>query len=387
MTGFAPSKPSKPIVLTILGTRPEVIKLAPVIRQLDLYPDELTSVVVSTGQHRDLIRPMVELFKIRVNHHLECMTAGQPLSRLLARCLESLDTIIAEIKPDLILVQGDTTTALAGAQAAFHRGIPVGHVEAGLRTNNPMAPFPEEMNRRLVSRLTNWHFAPTRRNVENLLDEGVEPGTIFHTGNPIVDALQYIGLVGAPTPALRGVLEQTSGYRRITLTTHRRESFGDVLEGNLRVIREFIDANPEYCVVFPVHPNPVVRQATKDIFDAHPRLVCCDPMTYPDFVTLMGESCLLVSDSGGIQEEAPSLRKPVIVMREQTERPEAVESGFAMLAPTPDDLREALRRFALGSALPDCDNPFGAGDAGQQIVFAIRDQILRTRPVADEVFA
>ncbi len=387
MPGLDSSVPPKPVVLTVIGTRPEVIKLAPVVRQLDLHPGELQSVVVSTGQHRDLIRPMADLFKIRVDHHLECMTAGQPLSRLLARCLESLDTALAEIRPDLVLVQGDTTSALAGAQAAFHRGIPVGHVEAGLRTTTPLSPFPEEMNRRLVSRLATWHFAATRRNVENLLDEGVEPAAIFHTGNPVVDALQYIGLVGTPSESLRQVLGKTQGYRRIALTTHRRESFGDVLEGNLRVIREFIDANPAYCVVFPVHPNPVVRAATQAIFDNHPRLVCCEPMAYPDFVALMGESCLLVSDSGGIQEEAPTLRKPVIVMREQTERPEAVESGYATLAPTPEDLKAALARFTADAPLPRGENPFGRGDAGHRIVTAIREQILRTADVPGEVFA
>jgi len=315
------------------------------------------------------------------------MTPGQPLSRLLARCLDSLDAVLAETRPDLVLVQGDTTSALAGAQAAFHRGIPVGHVEAGLRTATPLSPFPEEMNRRLVSRLATWHFAPTRRNVENLLDEGIDPSAIFRTGNPIVDALHYIGMVGNPSEPLQAVLAKTRGFRRIALTTHRRESFGDVLDGNLRVIREFIDANPAYCVVFPVHPNPVVRSATAAIFADHPRIHCCEPLAYPDFVTLMGESCLLVSDSGGIQEEAPTLRKPVIVMREQTERPEAVESGYATLAPTPDDLKAALARFSADAPLPRGENPFGRGDAGHQIVTAIRERILRTAYAPAEVFA
>lgn len=374
-----------PQVMTILGTRPEVIKLAPIIRQLDLIPGGIKSVVVSTGQHRDLIRPMVDLFKIKIDHHFDCMKAGQPLNSLLAKCLQAADQVIDEVKPDMVLVQGDTTTALAGAQAAFHRGIPVGHVEAGLRTNNPIAPFPEEMNRRLVSRLASWHFAPTMRNVENLLDEGIEERTIFHVGNPIVDALNYIGLVGSPTGPLQELLAKTKGYRRIVLTTHRRESFGEVLEGNLEVLKNFVDHRPDFCVIFPVHPNPVVRQATEKLIGQHPRFICCEPMTYPDFVSLMSSADLLVSDSGGIQEEAPTLRKPLIVLREQTERPEAISSGYAQLAPTPHELQVALEQFLLGVELPNSDNPFGKGDSGIRIVEAITSSIFNQSATVEKL--
>lgn len=357
-------------VLTVFGTRPEVVKLAPVIRQLDLYPDELRSVVVSSGQHTDLLSPFVRMFGVRIDRDLQTMRPGQSLNALAARVLAEFDPVISAEKPDMILVQGDTTTAVAAALAAFYRQIPVGHVEAGLRTDDPMVPYPEEMNRRLITRLATYHFAATPRNRDALWAEGVPEERIFLTGNPVVDALQYMGTVSTPSPALAATLERAKGLRLITLTTHRRESFGEVLQGNLRVLRSYVDAHPDVGLVFPVHPNPTVRAASESLKN-HPRVFLIDPLDYSDFIALLSASWLIVSDSGGIQEEAPTLGKPLIVLREKTERPEAVESGVAQLAGTPDALEQCLRTIHE-RRVHSVDNPFGRGDAGQQIVQAIR---------------
>ena len=251
-------------ILTIFGTRPEVVKLAPVIRQIDLYPDELRSVVVSSGQHTDLLAPFVRLFGVRVDHDLAAMRPGQPLNQLAARVLNDLDGVLVEERPDLVLVQGDTTTAVAAAWAAFHRGIPVGHVEAGLRTDDPLTPFPEETNRRLISRLTRYHFAATPRNRDALLAEGVPADRVFVTGNPVVDALQLYGNGLDFVQRVERMLEQTKGLRRITLTTHRRESFGPTLIGNLRVLRRLRECTRRRGVDLPRPSEPRRARSGRD---------------------------------------------------------------------------------------------------------------------------
>lgn len=366
-------------VLTVFGTRPEVVKLAPVLRQLDLYPNEIRSVVVSSGQHTDLLAPFVKLFGVKVDRDLATMRPGQPLNLLASRVLAEMDPVLEQEKPDLVLVQGDTTTAVAAAWAAFHRGIAVGHVEAGLRTDNPLSPFPEETNRRLITRIARLHFAATPRNRHALRAEGVPQEQVFLTGNPVVDALQYMGTVLPTSARVEKLLEQSRGYRRIALTTHRRESFGPTLIGNLRVLREFVENHADVALVFPVHPNPVVREAAS-VLAGHPRVLLTDPLDYADFIALLSASWLIVSDSGGIQEEAPTLGKPLIVLRATTERPEAVESGVARLAGTPELLAEALAEMnANPSSRRPIDNPFGKGDAGQRIVQAIR-RTFRTQP-------
>ncbi|MCE9534724.1 MAG: UDP-N-acetylglucosamine 2-epimerase (non-hydrolyzing) [Planctomycetes bacterium] len=362
-------------VLTLFGTRPEIIKLAPVIRQLDLYPKRFRTVNVSSGQHTDLLAPFVKLFAVRVDHDLGVLRPGQPLSQLFARVLSEFDPILVKEKPDIVLVQGDTTTAVAGALAAFHRGIPVGHVEAGLRTDDPLNPFPEETNRRLITRIARYHFAATKRNVRALCHEGVSREDIFLTGNPVVDALQHIGTSMVRSPALEAVLEKTTGLRRIALTTHRRESFGGVLEGNLRVLRDFIESHPDVALIFPVHPNPMVREMADAVLGKLERVHLLDPLDYPDFIGMLSESWLIVSDSGGVQEEAPSLGKPLLVLRETTERPEAVEAGIAHLVTTPDELHTMLHEAdagRFGSSQRAITNPFGQGDSGQRIVRVLR---------------
>jgi len=371
-------------VMTIFGTRPEIIKLAPVIRQLELNPKRFRTINVSSGQHTDLLAPFVKLFGTRVDRNLEVMRPGQPLNQLFGRVLSELDPVLVEERPDLVLVQGDTTTAAASALAAFHRGIPVGHVEAGLRTDDPLNPFPEETNRRLITRLARYHFAATKRNARVLVREGALRENVFLTGNPVVDALQMIGTTAERSPALRQVLQATAGLKRIALTTHRRESFGGVLEGNLRVLREFIESHADTALIFPVHPNPMVRQMARSVLAGAPRIHLIEPLDYPDFIGLLAESWLIASDSGGVQEEAPSLGKPLLVLRESTERPEAIESGIARLAPTPDALASMLDEFAAGAMTPanrGAPNPFGDGASGQRIVQAIRRVFRAAAPV------
>ncbi len=379
-------------MLTVFGTRPEVIKLAPVIAELERHPRRFRAVNVSSGQHPDLLAPFVKLFGLRVDHDLGVMRPGQPLSQLFARVLSALDPILEAEKPDAVLVQGDTTTAVAAALAAFHRRIPVGHVEAGLRTDDPLSPFPEETNRRLVTRLARWHFAGTRNHCRTLLREGVPRESIVLTGNPVVDALQRIGTDSPRSPGLQSILDATAGLRRVVLTTHRRESFGGVLEGNLRVLRDFVECHPDTALIFPVHPNPVVRELATAMLAGRDRVHLTDPLDYPDFIGLLSQAWLIASDSGGVQEEAPSLGVPLLVLRESTERPEAVECGAAKLAKTPEllaaMLEEAERVAGTLRVLLPADstrsvlatpNPFGDGKAGRRIVRAL-SRFFNARP-------
>lgn len=365
--------PSLKTIVTIFGTRPELIKLAPVLRQLDLYPNQYRSIVVCTGQHTTLLEPLITIFNQKIHHQLEVMKAGQSLNLLASRLLAALDPILESTRADLVLVQGDTTTALAGAIAAFQRKIPVGHVEAGLRTDNLHSPFPEEANRRMISRIAQLHFAATPRNKQALRDEGIPDEQIALTGNPVVDALEYIGKSGRRSELLQKVLDQTQHQKRLVLTTHRRESFGKILEGNLQAIRNFVEKYPDICVLFPVHPNPTVTQTAHTLLGNVPRVHLLPPLDYPDFIALLSESWLIASDSGGIQEEAPSLGKPLIVLRESTERPEAIQAGVAKLAPTPKHLGKLLELAYQGKLILNRvgKNPFGHGDAGQRIVQTI----------------
>jgi UDP-N-acetylglucosamine 2-epimerase (non-hydrolysing) len=362
-------------VLTLFGTRPEIIKLYPVIQALERSGAGLRTVNVTSAQHTDLLYPLVRLFGVRLDHDLHVMEPGQSLNQLCAKVLTALEPILLREKPDLLLVQGDTTTALAGALAAFQQRIPVGHIEAGLRTGNLHSPYPEEMNRRLISQLATYHFAATARNGDTLLAEGVAPRRVFVTGNPVVDALQAIRNRPVTSALLQDVLHETRGFRRLVLTTHRRESFGAVLAGNLRVLRRFVERHADVVLIFPVHPNPAVRAATQTLLAGHQRIHLLDPLDYLDFIGLLSQAWLIVSDSGGIQEEAPSLGKRVLVLRDSTERPEAVEAGVAQLVGrNPERLNELLEEAARGEPpLPQgIANPFGDGDSGPRIAQLIR---------------
>jgi UDP-N-acetylglucosamine 2-epimerase (non-hydrolysing) len=338
-SGFA-SKPSK--VLVCLGTRPELIKFAPMIKALENRGIELST--VNTGQHTDLLQPLFELFSIRPQHNLEAMVAGQSLNALGSRLLDRLDPVLEAEKPDLVLVQGDTSSAVMGSIAAFNRRIPVGHLEAGLRSGNPLSPFPEEMNRRLVGQIAAYHFAATERNRRTLLEEGVASNSIHLVGNTVVDALRQTLQNTRPGKTVELMQQWAAGKRLVIVTTHRRENFGETMSLHLRALREFIESEPDLCMVFPVHPNPNVRAAVGAELEHHPRIRLTDPMGYCDFVHLLSHAWLIVSDSGGIQEEATALGKPMIVLRENTERPEAVECGVARLVgESPERLHEMLR--------------------------------------------
>ena len=372
-------------VLTLFGTRPEVIKLAPVVWQLEARPDLFSTVNVTSAQHTDLLYPLTKLLDVRIDHDLRVMQPHQSPSAVCARVLSALDPVLADERPDVVLVQGDTSTALAGALAAFHRQIPVGHVEAGLRSGDAVSPFPEEMNRRLVTRLATWHFAATPRNRETLLAEGVTHERIFLTGNPVVDALRSILDQARPDAVTRGALEATAGLRRIVLTTHRRESFGARLAENLRTLRRFVERHEDVAVIFPVHPNPAVTEPARALMGGHPRIHLLPPLDYDEFVALLAEAWLIVSDSGGVQEEAPSLGKPLLILRDNTERPEAVEAGVARLVPGGPGrlaraLRDAYRDDGWHARVATGQNPFGRGDSGARIVHALGRVLLAGAP-------
>ena len=363
-------------VLILFGTRPEVIKLAPVIAQLELRGEQFATVNVTSAQHTDLLYPFIRCFGLRIDHNLQVMQKGQTPSQVCARVLESLDPILDRGRPDLILVQGDTTTAMAGALAGFHRSIPVGHVEAGLRSGNDLSPFPEEMNRKLITRLATYHFAATQRNRETLLAEGVLDHRIFVTGNPVVDALETMLQAGSIPEEIRELLEATGGCKRIVLTTHRREAMGGLMTENLRVLARFVERHEDVVLIFPVHPNPEVVRSAERVFSRQARIHLLAPLNYEHFVVLLKHSWLIVSDSGGVQEEAPTLRKPLMILRENTERPEAVESGVARLVGGhPERLAAMLEEAYSGGTWIDhvahCQNPFGRGDAAKRIVDAI----------------
>lgn len=363
-------------VLTLFGTRPEIIKLAPIIHEFEATPSAFQTINVTSAQHTDLLYPFVQLFGIRIDHDLKVMRPGQTLNQVCSAVVSALDPILTEAKPDVLLVQGDTTTALAGALAGFHRRIPVGHVEAGLRSGNPASPFPEEMNRRLITQLADYHFAATPRNRDTLVREGVASERIFLTGNPVVDSLQTILRRPTLSPTIERLVQSTQGLKRIVLTTHRRESFGETMSDNLRVLRGFVERHADVVLVFPVHPNPSVRGPASAILSGHDRIRLLEPLDYFDFIGMLSRAWLIVSDSGGVQEEAPTLGKPLLVLRENTERPEAVESGVARLVGgSPPRLNELLEEVyhddRWANQVKGMENPFGRGDGGKQIVQAV----------------
>ena len=359
-------------IMVLFGTRPEAIKLAPVIGELKKRSG-IETLVVSSSQHTDLLRPFLKLFDISVDHNLKVMSKNQTPNTVGGKVLDKVDRILEAEKPALIIVQGDTTTAFAGAFAGFNRKIPVAHVEAGLRSGNPLSPFPEEMNRRLISKLATYHFAATEKNRQELIREGVKTDHVFVTGNPIVDSLHSILRTSTPSQEINRVIENSKGLKRIVLTTHRRESFGETMGGNLESLRDFVKKRKDTCLIFPVHPNPNVKAVTNSILADQERIFLLDPLDYVDFVTLMKKAWLIVSDSGGIQEEAPSLGKPLLILRENTERPEVLESRVAKLVGNnPRRLGILLEEnYAIETwiqSVKRVQNPFGDGTAGRKIV-------------------
>lgn len=371
-------------VLTLFGTRPEVVKLAPVIRLLEQSPESFQTLNVSSSQHTSLLTPFTDTFGIRVDRDLAVMRPDQTPSQVCARVLESLTPILQDFSPDIVLVQGDTSTAVSGALAAFHLKLPVGHVEAGLRSGNPLSPFPEEMNRRLISRLASLHFAATEHNRRTLLEEAVPEDSIHVTGNPVVDALNFILEIPRVPGALDATLAATEGSRRIVVTSHRRESLGRVMRRNLEVLRRFAASADDVTVIFPVHPNPSVVRAAQDVLGGDHRVHLIGPLAYRDFIHLLSRAWLIVSDSGGVQEEAPTLGKPVLILRENTERPEAIACGVARLVGgRPETLERMLsdldRDPSWIESVTRIENPFGSGDSARKILDAIRRSLLDTR--------
>jgi UDP-N-acetylglucosamine 2-epimerase (non-hydrolysing) len=358
-------------VLVLFGTRPEAIKLAPVIHKLPAK--KFQTIVVSSGQHTDLLKPFLRLLKVKVDYSLNVMTENQTPNHVLSKTLEMLDEILELEKPDLILVQGDTTTTLAGALAGFNRRIPVGHVEAGLRSGNLSSPFPEEMNRRLISQIASFHFCATKGNKQNLLNEQIDEKQIFVTGNTVVDSLSFILKNCRPGKKIQKLIAETQNLKRVLLTTHRRESFGLAMRENLLELRRFVKNNRDVCLIFPVHPNPNVRRVTEEILANRERVFLIEPVDYADFVALMQASWLIVSDSGGVQEEAPGLGKPLLILRENTERPEAIESGAAKLVGGNAKnlaklLKENYNDESWVGSIRKIENPFGKGDSAKRIV-------------------
>lgn len=357
-------------ILVAFGTRPEAIKLAPVIAELRRRPNVCVQ-VVTTAQHRELLDQVLAIFEIVPDRDLDVMYPRQTLAELSGRVLTSMDALLASDRPDLVIVQGDTTSAFICALAAFYRGVPVAHVEAGLRTASPTNPFPEEMNRRLTTALTSLHFAPTERARQALLAEGLPADRIFVTGNTVVDALQQIRRSDAygrsPVPV------QVEAHERLLLVTlHRRESWGSPLAGMCRALRTIAERRSDVRIVLPVHLNPSVRETVRESFRGASRVTLIEPLDYIQFVALMSASWLVLTDSGGVQEEAPTLGIPVLVLRDTTERPEAVDCGVARLVGTDPDtiVTAALRllehpdeRDGMATAV----SPFGDGRAAGRI--------------------
>ena len=359
-------------VITVFGTRPEAIKLAPVVRELQARPQIFQSMVCVTGQHREMVDQVIDLFSIRPDFDLNLMQQGQRLAGFAARALTDLDLLFRDEKPDIVIVQGDTTTTFVASLAAFYNRTTVAHVEAGLRSFDKHAPFPEEINRSLTSQVTDLHFAPTERAASNLRHENVSSEKIFVTGNTIVDALHHITAQvesGQLKPALRETFP-TLPAKFVLVTAHRRENQGAGLREIFTAISELTHLAPDCDFIFPVHLNPEVQRPAREILGSLPRVHLLPPIDYVSFLWLMKHCIGILSDSGGIQEEAPSLRKPVVVMRDVTERPEAIESGWARLVGTDKDRIVSAVLDTLRTPTIDqlrAPSPFGDGTAAKQI--------------------
>lgn len=363
-------------VMTVFGTRPEAIKMAPVVLELAKHAEYIKPVVAVTAQHREMLDQVLNLFEIRPDHDLDIMSQGQTLFDITCRAMQGLNTVIAEEKPDIVLVHGDTTTTFAGALAAFYHQTTVGHVEAGLRTGNKLSPFPEEMNRTLTGSLTDLHFAPTFTAMRNLLDEGKQDAEIFVTGNTVIDAL--LATVDADYKFTDELLAKVDfkNKRVILVTTHRRENLGEPMRHVYQALRDIVAAYDDVEVVFPVHKNPLVRQVVDSELGGLERVHLIDPLDYQPFANLLARSYLVLTDSGGIQEEAPALGKPVLVLRDTTERPEAIEAGTVKLIGTDKDRVYNETSLLLAdekeyNRMANACNPYGDGQASRRIVEAI----------------
>lgn len=360
--------------------------MAPLVRELQRR-DEFAPIVCATAQHREMLDQVLELFGIVPDYDLNLMSPGQTLAEVTARAMRGLDDVLQKTKPDITLVQGDTTSAMCGALASHYRKVLVGHVEAGLRTGNKYAPFPEEINRRLIGRMADLHFPPTENARQTLLGEQVDPLDVTVTGNTVIDALLWVRdkVEGQPPPdSLSFVTEAPVADRKLAVVTgHRRESFGEGFENVCRAIRDVADQQPDTHFVYPVHLNPNVREPVNRILGDHERISLIEPLSYEPFVWLMNRAEIILTDSGGVQEEAPSLGKPVLVMRDTTERPEGVEAGNAILVGTNYDaiiehLTNLLTNPAAREAMTSVNNPYGQGDSAKRIVDCLEKYFTRS---------
>ena len=367
-------------VMAVFGTRPEAIKMAPVVLELGKYP-EIKSLVAVTAQHREMLDQVLKLFNIRPDFDLNIMSEGQTLFDITSRALLGLDKVLTQAKPDVILVHGDTTTTFAGALAAYYHQIEVGHVEAGLRTQNKFSPYPEEMNRRLTGALADLNFAPTPTAKENLLRENVDADKIFVTGNTVIDALYQ-------TVREDFEFKHVDASKRVILvTTHRRENLGEPMRQVYKALKSLVEEFSDIEIIFPVHKNPKVREVVNEELGGLERICLIDPLDYEPFANLMNRATLILTDSGGVQEEAPALGKPVLVLRDTTERPEAVDAGTVKLIGTNQDKVYGAAKLLLTDEaeykkMAEARSPYGDGHAAERIVKALlwRHGILNVRP-------
>jgi UDP-N-acetylglucosamine 2-epimerase len=363
-------------LMTVFGTRPEAIKMCPLVLEMRKYPEYIQPIVAVTAQHREMLDQVLDLFGIKPDYDLNIMTAGQTLYDVTTRALMGLKDVMEEAKPDMVLVHGDTTTTFAGALAAFYAQIPVGHVEAGLRTGNKYSPYPEEMNRKLTGSIADMHFSPTSTSKGNLLRENVDEKNILVTGNTVIDALQTTVREDYKFEDAELNKVFASGNRLILMTTHRRENLGEPMRHVYRALKSVLETHSDVEAIFPVHKNPKVREIVHEELGALDRVHLIEPMDYEPFANLMAKVDIVLTDSGGIQEEAPALGKPVLVLRDTTERPEAVEAGTVKLVGTAyeDVLHETnllLDDAEHYRSMAEAANPYGDGRACERIIKAI----------------
>lgn len=362
-------------VMTVFGTRPEAVKMAPLVLELQKHSDTIETFVTVTAQHRDLLDQVLDTFHITPQFDLEIMQKHQTLADITTKALVGLETIIKNVQPDIVLVHGDTTTTFVASLAAYYNQIAVGHVEAGLRTHNNYSPYPEEVNRMLTGVIADLHFTPTDATAQNLLKENKDPSTIFVTGNTVIDALKYTVKEVYKHPLLEKL---DPGKRLVLLTAHRRENQGERMTQMFQAVRRLADEQSDIEIVYPVHPSPKVRTQAKAELSHHPRIHLVEPFDLLDFHNILAKSALVLTDSGGIQEEAPYFGVPVIVMRDTTERPEGIEAGTALLAGTDEAeiynwATRLLTDKAFYAKMAKATNPYGDGNASARIVTHIRD--------------
>ena len=363
-------------VLSIFGTRPEAIKMAPLIKELESRK-EIKSIVCVTAQHREMLDQVLDTFKIKPDYDLNIMQQGQTLGDITTRALNGLEKVVKNVNPDIVLVHGDTTTAFVGALAAFYNGVSIGHVEAGLRTNDKYAPFPEEMNRQMVDCLSDLYFAPTKLSKENLLKENKDEKKIFVTGNTVIDAMSTTITDDYTHPALDWIKQDE---RMILLTAHRRENLGEPMHHIFKAIRRIVDEFSDVKVIYPIHMNPLVREVAQEIFANCDKVKLIEPLEVFDFHNFQNKAYLILTDSGGIQEEAPSLGKPVLVLRDTTERPEGIEAGTLKLVGTDEEkiyneTKKLLTNQNEYKKMSQATNPYGDGHASKYIVDIIIDTL------------